>query len=75
MSATDALTTIRAFAEVHGFELLRKETRNGDTFTISRRIGNIDAPRCPYMSPYELTIWIDGYCAGINAAAPTQAGG
>lgn len=73
MIQTDPLTQIKAFAEVHGFNVLHKETRNGDLYTIAKRIGNIDAPRCPYMLPHLLVVWIDGYCTGLNVSAPTQA--
>lgn len=74
MTKTDPLTQIRAFAGAHGFNVLHKETRNGDKYTVAKRIGNIDAPRCSYMPPFELAIWIDGYCTGLSAAAPTRAG-
>lgn len=73
MSHNTALTEVKAFAEAYGFIVLRGQGIKAHTYTIAKRIGNIDAPRCPYMEPETLAVWIDGYRMGLNAAAPIQA--
>ncbi|MCM1505386.1 MAG: hypothetical protein NC127_09350 [Muribaculum sp.] len=73
MSHSYALTEINAFAEAYGFIVLQGHGIKCHTYTIAKRTGNIDAPRCPYMEPELLVIWIDGYRMGLNASAPTRA--
>lgn len=75
MSHNSALTEIKAFAEAYGLIVLQGYGIKSNLFTIAKRIGNIDAPRCPYMEPELLSIWIDGYRTAINAVEPTPVKG
>lgn len=74
MTHSEALSEIKAFAEVNGFEVLMGMKRDLGKYTIAKDYNGKIAPRCPYMEPKELAIWIDGYRMGLNAAsAPIQA--
>lgn len=73
MSHNSKLTEIKAFAETHGFVVLQGHGLKHHMYTIAKRMGNIDAPRCVYMEPELLAIWIDGYRMGLNASSPIQA--
>lgn len=75
MSQNAALTEIKAFAEVYGFTVLQGHGIKYHTYTVAKQLGNIYAPLCPYMEPELLSVWLDGYRMGINAAEPTRAEG
>ncbi len=73
MSQKTELDKIKVFARQHDFILLRGYGPKSNLYTVARRIGALDAPRCPYMEPELLSIWIDGYRMGLIAASPNRA--
>lgn len=73
MAHNSALTEIKAFAKAYGFTVLQGIGIKSHMYTIAKSVGKNHFPRCPYMEPEILAIWIDGYRMGLNAAAPTQA--
>lgn len=72
MLTQDPITTIRAFAEVYGFDVLSKEHRLGEIYTLAKRLETITAPLCPYMLPHVLVVWIDGYKKGLKGSAAAR---
>ncbi len=70
MAYFDALSPIRAFAEVNGFKLHRGIGYHACQYRLVKEIGGTVFPRCRYMEPDMLAVWIDGYEEGRKEQTP-----
>ena len=68
--AHDSLSLIRAFAEVNGFKLHRGIGYHAHEYQLIKEIDGKRFPRCRYMEPDMLAIWIDGYEEGRKEQTP-----
>lgn len=70
MAYFDALSPIWAFAEVNGFKLHRGIGYHAHEYQLVKVIGGMEFPRCRYMEPDRLAVWIDGYEEGRKEQTP-----
>lgn len=66
----DSLPLIRAFAEVNSLQLRRGIGYHAHEYQFVKEIDGRAFPRCRYMEPDSLAIWIDGYEEGRKEQAP-----
>lgn len=70
MTYYDALSPIRAFAEVNGLKLRQGIGYHAHEYQLVKEIGGRAFPRCRYMEPDILAVWIDGYEEGRKEQTP-----
>lgn len=68
--AHDSLPLIRAFAEVNGLRLRRGIGYHAQEYQLFKEVDGRDFPRCRYMEPDVLAVWIDGYEEGRKEQMP-----
>lgn len=66
----DSLPLIRAFAEVNGLKLQQGIGYHAHEYQLVKEADGREFPRCRYMEPDSLAIWIDGYEEGRKEQAP-----
>lgn len=67
------LSQIKAFADTYGYTLYRGVGHHSNEYQLLKQYGNITAPQCKYMTPEEMSIWIEGFLSGkAISAAPNQ---
>lgn len=66
----DSLSLIRAFAEVNSLQLRRGIGYHAHEYQFVKEIDGRAFPRCRYMEPDMLAVWIDGYEEGRKEQAP-----
>ncbi len=66
----DSLPLIRAFAEVNSLQLRRGIGYHAHEYQFVKEIDGRAFPRCRYMEPDMLAVWIDGYEEGRKEQAP-----
>lgn len=66
----DSLSLIRAFAEVNSLQLRRGIGYHAHEYQLVKEIDGRAFPRCRYMEPDMLAVWIDGYEEGRKEQAP-----
>lgn len=66
----DSLSSIRAFAEVNGRQLRRGIGYHAHEYQFVKEIDGMEFPRCRYMEPDVLAVWIEGYEEGRKEQMP-----
>lgn len=70
MTYDNALSFIKAFAEVNGLRLYRGNGHHAHEYQLLREIDGREFPCCRYLEPQTLAVWIDGYEEGRKEQAP-----
>ncbi len=70
MAYLDALSPIRAFAKVNGLKLQQGIGYHAHEYQLVKEIDGREFPRCQYMEPDMLAVWIDGYEEGRKEQTP-----
>lgn len=71
MALFDALSPIKAFAEVYGLKLRRGIGHHAHEYQLIREADGMGSPVCRYMDIDMLLVWIDGYEEGRKEQTPT----
>lgn len=66
----DSLSFIRAFAEVNSLQLRRGIGYHAHEYQFVKEIDGRAFPRCRYMEPDMLAVWIDGFEEGRKEQMP-----
>lgn len=66
----DSLSFIRAFAKVNSLQLRRGIGYHAHEYQFVKEIDGRAFPRCRYMEPDMLAVWIDGFEAGRKEQTP-----
>lgn len=66
----DSLSLIRAFAEVNSLQLRRGIGYHAHEYQFVKEIDGRAFPRCRYMEPAMLAVWIDGFEEGCKEQMP-----
>lgn len=66
----DSLSLIRAFAEVNSLQLRRGIGYHAHEYQFVKEIDGRAFPRCRYMEPDMLAVWIDGFEEGRKEQMP-----
>ena len=66
----DSLPLIGAFAEVNGLKLQQGIGYHAHEYQLVKEADGREFPRCRYMEPDSLAIWIDGYEEGRKEQVP-----